>query len=92
MIHFVSSNCAVIYSDVSCTALPCQGKIVNFSKKTCQGKIACLYTGFKRFLSFKDVKSDTVDKLSEELKNLGCNCWRTKLGGEGVSVHDWTVH
>lgn len=30
-------------------------------------------------------------KLSNELKNLGCDFWRTKLGGEGVTVDKWTV-
>ena len=37
------------------------------------------------------MKSETLDKLSKELKELGCDCWRTKLGGGGVAVHDWTV-
>lgn len=55
------------------------------SKLTGAGGGGCVITLLKQ-----DVKSETVDKLSKELKELGCDCWRTKLGAEGVTVHNWT--
>ena len=37
------------------------------------------------------MKPETMDKLSKKLRDLGCDYWRTRLGGEGVTVHNWTA-
>ena len=37
-------------------------------------------------------KPEALDRLSKELKEIGCDCLRTKLGGGGVAIHDWAVN
>lgn len=45
----------------------------------------------KTFLFFEDIGSDTLEKLRKELKQLGCDSWKTKIGGDGMTIDKWTV-
>ncbi|XP_028393288.1 mevalonate kinase-like isoform X2 [Dendronephthya gigantea] len=55
------------------------------SKLTGAGGGGCLIT-----LLNQAIKSDTLDKLQKDLKELGCDSWKTKLGGNGMTIDKWT--
>ncbi|KAK7499176.1 hypothetical protein BaRGS_00009723 [Batillaria attramentaria] len=52
------------------------------TKLTGAGGGGCTYT-----LLRPDVKADTVNKVCQELRQAGFDCWETSIGGPGVLFH-----